>query len=267
MSGGRAEETALRFDGVTAVYRPLPVARRRRAEVAVLQDLSFTVRAGSFTALVGPSGSGKSTVLKLAAGILRPRTGRIEVCGGPPGARPGEPLRASYMPQRDSLLPWRTLLENAVLPLELRGTSGPELEAARRRARELLPVFGLEGKGEAYPAQLSGGERQRAAFLRTVLAGGRLLLLDEPFGALDALTRRQLQLWLAGLRERLEATLLLVTHDVREAAFLADEVLVVTGTPIRALQRVPVGDTTLAERRVLELLGLGESARAEVGGG
>ncbi|MDI3297939.1 MAG: ATP-binding cassette domain-containing protein [Bacillota bacterium] len=266
MSRGRAEGSALRFDAVTAVYRPLPAAGRRGTEVPVLEELSFAVQEGSFTALVGPSGSGKSTILKLAAGILRPRAGRIEVCGAPPGTRPGEPLRASYMPQRDSLLPWRTLLENALLPLEMHGREAQALREARRRAEELLPVFGLEGKGDAYPAQLSGGERQRAAFLRTVMAGGRLLLLDEPFGALDALTRRQLQLWLAGLRRSLEATVLLVTHDVQEAALLADEVLVVAATPVRALERVPVRDRATAERRVLELLGLREAAPLEVGG-
>ncbi|MCL6522253.1 MAG: ATP-binding cassette domain-containing protein [Firmicutes bacterium] len=251
--------SALRFERVTAFYRPPAAARGRAAEVPVLEDLSFSVAEGAFTALVGPSGSGKSTILKLAAGILRPRSGRIEVGGTPPGARPGEPLRASYMPQRDSLLPWRTLLENALLPLEIRGAGAEALGQARRRASELLPVFGLEGKGEAYPSQLSGGERQRAAFLRTVMAGGRLLLLDEPFGALDALTRRQLQLWLAGLRRRLEATVLLVTHDVQEAVLLADEVLVVTATPVHALERVPVDDRARAERRVLELLGLHEA--------
>ncbi|MFZ5815922.1 MAG: ABC transporter ATP-binding protein [Bacillota bacterium] len=186
--------------------------------VPVLRGFDLQVKRGEFVSLVGPSGAGKSTAFRLLTGLLQPAAGEIRVLGGPPA-----PGRLGYMPQRDSLMAWRTALENAAAGLEVRGVSRRE---ARERARALWHEFGLAGAEDRYPHQLSGGMRQRVAFLRTVLGGHEALLLDEPFGALDALTRAQMQDWLLGLWERLGKTVLFITHDAEEAALLSDRVYV-----------------------------------------
>lgn len=191
----------------------------------VLKDISFAVPEGAFITIIGPSGSGKSTLFNLIVGLLEPDGGEICLDGRIRQRRSG---LVGYMPQRDLLLPWRTLVDNAIIPLEVRGIAR---QAARAQARELLPLFGLEDFGDHYPASLSGGMRQRAAFLRTILAERDLLLLDEPFGALDALTRRELQDWLLGLWQQFKQTVLFITHDVDEALYLADRVLVLGSRP------------------------------------
>jgi ABC-type nitrate/sulfonate/bicarbonate transport system ATPase subunit len=194
-----------------------------------LDGLSLTVAEAEFVAIVGPSGSGKSTLLDLISGLLDPDRGQILLNGV--ATRAAERLgRSAYMQQRDLLLPWRTTTRNAALGLEVSGVARREAE---RRATAQLERFGLDGFGEAYPAQLSGGMRQRAAFLRTILPLSELLLLDEPFGALDALTRAELQAWLAGIWEEERQSVLLVTHDVEEAVYLADRVVVLTARPGR----------------------------------
>ena len=197
--------------------------------LTALDGLSLTVGVGEFVAIVGPSGSGKSTLLDIVAGLLTQDSGVVCLDGEPTTAQ--ERLgRSAYMQQRDLLLPWRTTLGNAALGLEAAGM--PRAEAERRAAVELWR-FGLEGFGGVYPAQLSGGMRQRAAFLRTILPHRELVLFDEPFGALDALTRAELQAWLAGIWEQERASVLLVTHDVEEAVFLSDRVVVLTPRPGR----------------------------------
>ena len=196
--------------------------------VQALAGVSFEVPAGALVALVGPSGSGKSTLLRLLAGLERLDSGRILVDGQPLV----ESGAVAYMPQRDLLLPWRRLIDNLTLGLEIQGLDRTE---ARARARALLPTFGLEGFEQAWPPALSGGMRQRAALLRTVLLGRDTLLLDEPFGALDALTRLELQDWLAGMWQAAGWTLLLVTHDVEEAFFVADRVLLLSPRPGRVV--------------------------------
>jgi ABC-type nitrate/sulfonate/bicarbonate transport system ATPase subunit len=201
----------------------------------VLAGVSLAVPRGGFVALIGPSGCGKSTVLRLLAGLEAPQAGAVRVEGVDVAGRPG---RAALMPQRDSLLPWRRAIANATVGAELAGV--PKAEA-RRRASALFVRFGLGGFEEAWPAQLSGGMRQRVALLRTVLAGRSALLLDEPFGALDALTRRDLQAWLAGVLHEHPRTTLLVTHDVDEALWLADAVVVLTARPARVAAVVEVG--------------------------
>jgi ABC-type nitrate/sulfonate/bicarbonate transport system ATPase subunit len=187
-------------------------------------------------ALVGPSGSGKSTLLAIVAGLDEPTTGEVVLRGDPRARRLG---RVGYMPQRDLLLPWRTALGNAIAGLEVRGVPARQ---ARERARALFADFGLAGFEDAYPHTLSGGMRQRVAFARTVLAGGDPLALDEPFGALDALTRAALQRWLAEIWGGLSRTCLLVTHDVDEALLLADRIYVLTARPghVRLERAVPV---------------------------
>jgi ABC-type nitrate/sulfonate/bicarbonate transport system ATPase subunit len=188
-------------------------------------DVSFTAAPGEFITMIGPSGSGKSTVFNLITGLLRPDQGQILLNGENINGRTG---LVGYMPQRDLLLPWRSVLDNVIL--------GPEIErkpvkAAQDRARELLPLFGLEAFADAYPSTLSGGMRQRAALLRTFLSERDVMLLDEPFGALDALTRRDLQRWLLAVWARFQTTILFITHDVREAVILADRVLIFSPRP------------------------------------
>jgi ABC-type nitrate/sulfonate/bicarbonate transport system ATPase subunit len=197
--------------------------------LTALDGLTLSVMEAEFVALVGPSGSGKSTLLDIVAGLLTQESGTVRLDGELTTAeqRLGQ---SAYMQQRDLLLPWRTTTGNAALGLEATGWSRPDAE---ERAAAELWRFGLEGFGNVYPAQLSGGMRQRAAFLRTILPRKQLVLLDEPFGALDALTRADLQVWLAGLWEQQPSSVLLVTHDVEEAIFLADRVIVLTPRPGR----------------------------------
>jgi ABC-type nitrate/sulfonate/bicarbonate transport system ATPase subunit len=202
--------------------------------VEALEGVSLRVMPHEFVALVGPSGSGKSTLFNLIVGLLEPTSGEIRIDGQPARRRLG---RFGYMPQRDLLLPWRDVLGNVIVPLELRGEA---IDAARRQAAEMLPLFGLEGFERSYPATLSGGMRQRAALLRTVLIDSTTLLLDEPFGALDALTRREMQDWLLGLWGRLRPTVLFISHDVDEAVYLADRVVVLSRRPGRVVGEFPV---------------------------
>lgn len=193
----------------------------------VLQGVDLRVSKGEFVSLIGPSGCGKSTLLNIIAGLEEPTQGAIRTDGQQATRRLGA---IGYMHQKDLLLPWRTVLDNAILGLELRGE--PKAQA-KRRALEVMDSFGLKGFEKSYPYLLSGGMRQRAAFLRTVLADHEVILLDEPFGALDALTRANMQEWLLQLWESWEKTVVLVTHDVEEAVLLSDRVYVLTARPGR----------------------------------
>ena len=198
---------------------------KRFGELEVLRELSLAARGGEFVAILGPSGCGKSTALSILTGGTPASSGEVLVDGAVDGVAAG---RFAYMPQADALLPWRRVLDNATLGLEVRGTPRRE---ARERVRPLLPTFGLDGFEDAYPFQLSGGMRQRAALLRTVVQECEVLLLDEPFGALDALTRTEMQGWLESVWAQFRWTVLLVTHDVREAVYLADRVYVLSPRP------------------------------------
>ena len=209
------------------------------AQVAALQDVSLRVEDGEFAALVGPSGCGKTTLLNLIAGLDEADSGRLRVDGHELTAE--ERLKHfGYMPQQDLLFPWRTVLENVSLGLEIQGEPAA---AARARAAALFPQFGLGGFEKRRPHELSGGMRQRASFLRTYLLGRSFLLLDEPFGALDAITRAQLQAWLADAWTRIAArggSALLVTHDPHEAVALADRIYVMSPRPGRIIRTIPV---------------------------
>ena len=198
-------------------------------EVVALADVSLSVAEGEFVALVGPSGCGKTTLLNLIAGLDDVDGGQIRVDGESPAAEQ-RLIRFGYMPQEDMLFPWRTVLENVSLGLEVQGVDKRE---ARDRAAELFPQFGLGGFEHRRPHELSGGMRQRASFLRTYLLGRPFLLLDEPFGALDAITRGQLQAWLAETWNRIGGSALLVTHDPHEAVALSDRVYVMSPRPGR----------------------------------
>jgi putative hydroxymethylpyrimidine transport system ATP-binding protein len=219
--------------------------------VRILDRVDLEVEPGTFLALIGPSGAGKSTLLNLLAGLEAPTEGVVEK-DGRPLTRPGS---VAYMPQSDLLLPWRSVVANVALGLEAAGT--PK-KVARKKALAALEHFGLEEFAKVPPAALSGGMRSRVALLRTALLGRDTLLLDEPFGALDALTRRSLQGWLLGVRDELAATIVLVTHDVDEALLLADRVVVLTKRPGRVALDLPVD---LEHPRRMEIETTGEFAR------
>lgn len=218
---------AIRVEGLTHTFR------QKGRDVQAIDRVDLEVGEGEFVALVGPSGCGKSTLLRVLAGLLAPTGGIAEVGGVSSIGRPG---LVAFMPQKDLLLPWRRALGNAALGLEIRGVPRKEAEA---RARTLFGVFGLEGFEQAWPVQMSGGMRQRLALLRTFLVPSPVLLLDEPFGALDAITRRGMHAWLQGVLALEPRTVLLVTHDVEEALVLADRVVVMSPRPGRVLAEVP----------------------------
>lgn len=207
---------------IRAVYKAYRVDGQ---PTEVLADVSLCAAAGTFVTIIGPSGCGKSTLFSIICGLQQPDRGEILFDGIPVTQRLGT---VGYMPQRDLLLPWRRVLDNVILGPEIHGE---DMTKARREARELLPLFGLDGFGDSYPAALSGGMRQRAALLRTFLCRKDILLLDEPFGALDAITRNGLQEWLLEVWQRFRYTILFITHDVEEAVFLSDKVYVLSARP------------------------------------
>ncbi len=223
---------AVAFDRCTVRYPAL----HNDAPLLATDDISFAVPHSQFVTIIGPSGCGKSTLFGVLAGLLLPASGDARVHGSSVVGVPGQ---VGYMPQRDALLPWRTVLDNVTLGAEIAGGKAAA-QAARTEARARLPLFGLEAFASAYPATLSGGMRQRAALLRTVLTKRDVLLLDEPFGALDALTRATLQEWLLDVWGRERQTVLFVTHDIDEAVFLADRVLVLTPRPGRICADIAV---------------------------
>ena len=218
--------------------------------VRALDGLDLEVGAGEIVAVVGPSGCGKTTLLELVCGLQAPDAGTVRA----------DP--AVLMPQRDGLLPWLRAIDNAALAVRLAGASR---EAARARAHPLFAAFGLEGFERTRPAALSGGMRQRVAFLRTLLAGRPVLCLDEPFGALDALTRLQMQAWLADALAREPRTVLLVTHDVEEAVLLADRVVLLSPRPARVVETLAVDLPRPRHRGDAEVVALREHALSALG--
>ena len=221
--------------------------------VRYYDSLNFTIQDGEFISIVGASGSGKSTLFRLITGLEQETTGSILVNGQNQKNRLGT---VGYMPQQDLLLPWRTIIDNASLPLELKGLKKSQ---AVEQARELLEEFGLKGVEQHYPSDLSGGMKQRVSFLRTVLSGSNVLLLDEPFSALDAITRLSMQEWLLEQWQKRKHTILFITHDVNEALFLSDRIFIVTDKPMKRLEevRVPLGrprcQSDLNKQELLEL--------------
>lgn len=218
----------IKLDGVSRAFSidgaPLPV----------LEDISFEVPSGSVGAVVGPNGSGKSTLLRLIAGLLPADRGAITIDGRPVG---DADQRVGLVFQEPRLLPWRRVIDNVAFPLELVGVSTAE---RRDRARSLLDLVGVATFADAYPQQLSGGMRQRVAIARALARDPEVLLLDEPFSALDALTRERFDMELLDLWQRIGATVVVVTHSIPESVFLGDEVVVLSPRPGRVIARVPV---------------------------
>ncbi|WNX29534.1 ABC transporter ATP-binding protein [Brevibacillus laterosporus] len=202
--------------------------------IEVLQQISLEVKKGEFVSLIGPSGSGKSTLFHIIGGLLSPIHGSITIEGK---QVTGETGHISYMPQSSSLLPWRTIEENVGLALEIEGVSRKE---TLKLAREWLPKVGLDGYEKAYPHMLSGGMQQRVAFLRALLSRQELICLDEPFGALDALSRTDMQNWLLSIWEKHKRSVLLITHSIDEAIFLSDKIYVLTAKPAQVAATISV---------------------------
>ncbi|HEV2787637.1 MAG TPA: ATP-binding cassette domain-containing protein, partial [Solirubrobacteraceae bacterium] len=234
---------------VRDVRKSFAAARRGAEPVTAVAGLSLEARPGEIVAVVGPSGCGKTTLLELVCRLIEPDDGAVD-------AAP-----ATLMAQRDLLLPWLGAVDNAALALRVAGATR---EAARTRASALLRDFGLEGFEHARPYELSGGMRQRVAFARTLLSGRTVLCLDEPFAALDALTRQEMQDWLAGALAVAPRTVVLVTHDVEEAIVLADRVLVLSPRPAHVVAELAVDVERPRRRTEPRLVALRESALQEL---
>jgi putative hydroxymethylpyrimidine transport system ATP-binding protein len=225
-SGRKMSKIAVQFANVTFRYK--------NKNKPILENFDFNVFDNEFVSIIGPSGCGKSTLFRIITGLEQPERGKVYINGIAHESRLGH---VGYMPQQDLLMPWRTILENAVLPLELKGVKKEEAEA---QVLPLFKEFGLAGIERKYPGELSGGMRQRVSFLRTVVTGSNVLLLDEPFSALDAITRLTMQEWLLEQWEKRKKTVLFITHDVNEALFMSDRIFVFADTPATSLQEVEV---------------------------
>ena len=190
-----------------------------------LADVSITLEENRFVSIIGPSGCGKSTLFDIIAGLERPDFGSVTIDDKD---FTGKTSRVSYMHQKDLLFPWYSIIKNVSLPLLVKGRSSKE---ARETAMPYFKTFGLDGFENKYPVQLSGGMRQRAALLRTFLFADDIMLLDEPFGSLDAITRHKMQMWLLEMLEKIKASILFITHDIDEAVFLSDKIYLLSKRP------------------------------------
>ncbi len=233
-------------DGVSGDGIVISGVTRSFGEVTAVRDLALRIALHSRVGVVGPSGCGKSTLVGLIAGLDDPDAGTIEVRGR--RVAPERLASCALMPQKDLLLPWRSALDNACLALENRGMSKREAYA---RVRPMFPKFGLAGFEDRRPSQLSGGMRQRVSFLRTLVAEKEVLLLDEPFGALDSITRATMQQWLREALDREPRTVVLITHDVEEALVVCDEVVVLSERPGRVVERLASDLPGASSRREL----------------
>lgn len=205
--------------------------RYRDSDKVIINNLSFGINKNEFVTIIAPSGTGKSTLFRLILGLLEPQNGTIHI------KNEDNKKIIGYMPQRDSLMPWRNILDNTSIGLELNGCKKKE---ARKIAGSYFEGFGLKGTEKAYPHELSGGMRQRASFLRAIVNKPSLLLLDEPFSSLDALTRRKMQKWLLELFQKEKNTVFMITHDIDEALLLSDRILIAEKLPYSRLRSIEV---------------------------
>jgi len=241
---------------ITKYYDGLPVVK----------DINLELKEGGFISLIGPSGIGKTTLFNVLAGVDQPDEGKVYLSGEDITGISG---KVSYMLQKDLLLEYRTIIDNVILPLVI---CGEKKKTAREKAAAFFPVFGLSGYENKYPSQLSGGMRQRAALMRTCMSHNNVILLDEPFSALDAITRRQMQEWYCKMAKTMKLSTLFITHDVEEALILSDTVYIMNGCPGTIVKKIEVMpknpcDTDIStsihfaeqKRIILEELGLGVS--------
>ncbi len=208
-------QTKLEVKGVSKTYQ----------NELILKDITFSIKPNEFVSIVGPSGCGKSTLFNTIAGLTEPLDGNINLDGACINGIAG---KISYMHQKDLLLPWRNVMDNVALPLEL---TGMKKQDAYAKVQELLSFFGLEGHEKKYPSQLSGGMRQRVSLMRSYMLSKDILLLDEPFGGLDAMTKANMQSYLLEVLKKMHRTILFITHDIEEAIFLSDRVIVLKADP------------------------------------
>lgn len=201
---------------------------------SVIEDVSFYVKENEFVSLLGPSGSGKSTIFNIISGLLKPDSGKVIINEDDYTGKTGH---VSYMYQKDLLLPWKRIIDNAAMPLVLKGE---KKDTSREKVSKYFKTFGLEGFEEKYPHQLSGGMKQRAALLRTYMFSKDIMLLDEPFGALDAITRSKMHFWLLNVIKKLNSTVLFITHDIEEAIFLSDRIYILSDKPATIKEEVEV---------------------------
>ena len=200
----------------------------------IIEDIHIHLHQGEFVSILGPSGCGKSTLFNVIAGLLTPEAGQVFVNDLDVTGKTGV---VSYMYQRDLLLPWRNVIDNGILPLEIRGISKKE---AREKVKAMLPVFQLQDDGEKYPVQLSGGMKQRVSLLRTTMFSKEIMLLDEPFGGLDAITRLKMQEYLLEILKKIKGSVLFITHDIDEAIFLSDRIYIINGAPAHIIEEIIV---------------------------
>lgn len=235
----------LKIVNVTKTYIARGGKTTESSLIPTLNKISLSIGKGEFVSIIGPSGCGKSTLFNIISGLEKPDQGSIllqdkDIIG--------EKGHVSYMMQKDLLLPWRTILDNCILGLELRKISKAE---ARKQAMQMLQEFNLDKFASSYPLHLSGGMRQRVAFLRTMLADKEILLLDEPFGALDALTKSEMHNWLSQICQKYHPTVLFITHDVEEALFLADRIYVLSSRPAGIKKELKVDFPHPRHRKIL----------------
>ena len=232
----------LNFDEVSFKYKD--------EDKDIVKKLSFSLKQGEFVSVLGTSGCGKSTIFRLITGLENPSEGNIFLNGNNLKSKKN---LIGYMPQKDLLLPWRNILENICLPLEISGLGKVQ---AKEKAEEFLKKFSLYDYKNKYPKDLSGGMRQRISFIRTLLTNSELLLLDEPFSSLDAITRISLQEWILNQWNQFNKTILFITHDVEEAIFLSNKILLVSETPITSLKEIEIPLSYPRNREMLNNKGI-----------
>ena len=211
----------------------------------IIDDISLELRENEFVALIGPSGCGKSTIFNMISGLVKIDSGQVFIDGK---ESTGETGKVSYMYQKDLLLPWEKIIDNAALPLRIRGYNKKD---ARKQVKKYFKLFGLEGFEYKYPHQLSGGMRQRAALMRTYVSSKDIILLDEPFGGLDAITRLKMQNWLLGILDKLQVSILFITHDIEEAIFLSDRIYVLSNRPAKIKKEIVVDLSKPRDREII----------------
>jgi len=200
----------------------------------IIDDVSLELKENEFVTLIGPSGCGKSTIFNMISGLIHIDSGKVLIDGKECTGKTG---KVSYMYQKDLLLPWQKIIDNVALPLRIRGYNRKD---SHQRVKKYFKLFGLEGFEYKYPHQLSGGMRQRAALMRTYMNSKDIILLDEPLGGLDAITRFKMQNWLLGVLEKLQVSILFITHDIEEAIFLSDRIYVLSNRPAKIKKEIVV---------------------------